>query len=158
MKYSIIGLYILLIGLITQNIILEKKIDSIEYDIEVDIMPNQDTTLFSLPFNRENFEYACMYYELEHPEIIYAQGRLESANFTSDAFINKNNFLGLYNSKCKALYSYDHWTECLRAYKKHIQRKWNKEEDYYYFLARLPYAEDPKYIPKIKVLVNDTVY
>ena len=106
-----------------------------------------------LELNKENFFLVCEIYEVQFPEIVYAQARLESGNFKSKLFEAKNNFLGLYNSKDKDFYAFEHWTECIRGYKELLQFKYTGDErieTYYQFLIDLPYAMDPQYIAKVK--------
>ena len=124
-------------------------------DIEfTEIVP--DTVSFeNLELNRDNFYFVCYYFGIEHPEIVYAQAELESARFTSKVFKENNNFLGLYNSKKKTYYNFDHWTDCLKGYKNYVQLKWDGKENYYTFLEQLPYASDPDYIRKVKILVKN---
>ena len=110
-----------------------------------------------LELNKENFFLVCEIYEVQFPEIVYAQARLESANFKSKLFETKNNFLGLYNSKVKDFYEFGHWTECIRGYKDLLQFKYTGDEqieNYYQFLIDLPYAMDPQYITKVKKIAG----
>ena len=108
-----------------------------------------------LELNKDNFIFVCHYYEIDYPEIVYAQAQLESGRFTSKVYKDNNNFLGLYNSKTKSYYHFNHWTHCLKGYKDFVQSKWDGNGDYYEFLLKLPYATDPNYLSKIKRIVND---
>lgn len=108
--------------------------------------------LGQLVLNKDNFMFVCDYYGIKHPEIVYAQARLESGHFTSKVFQTKNNFLGLYNSRKHEYYGFNHWSDCLKGYRDFVQVKWDGNGDYYQFLKNLPYAMDPEYINKIKVL------
>ena len=106
-----------------------------------------------LELNKENFFLVCEIYDIKFPEIVYAQARLESGNFKSKLFQTKNNFLGLYNSRIKDFYEFDHWTDCLLGYRDLLQFKYNGDEHYetyYKFLKELPYAMDPEYIQKVR--------
>lgn len=149
-------LVVLLLGIIATELffmIPKTKKDLPEEAIE-SVVPVDTLNLASLELTRENFHRVCTFYEIAHPEIVYAQAILESGNFTSSVYQNKNNFLGLYNSRKKEYYSFNHWSDCLRGYKDFVQVKWDGDSDYYQFLKNLPYAMDPKYIGKIQTIVK----
>lgn len=93
---------------------------------------------------------ALVYYEIKEPKIVLAQAKLESGNFTSKLYKQNKNFLGLYNSKEKKYFKFEHWSECILAYKNKIEYKHQHGEDYYCFLDRIGYASDPNYINKVK--------
>ena len=93
---------------------------------------------------------ALLHYDIKYPKAVLAQAKLESGNFKSQHYINRNNFLGLYNSKSKTYYRFSHWTECILAYKDLVESKYKEGEDYYVFLNRIGYAKDPLYISKVK--------
>lgn len=110
-----------------------------------------------LELNKENFFLVCEIYDIKFPEIVYAQARLESGNFKSKLFQTKNNFLGLYNSRIKDFYEFDHWTDCLLGYRDLLQFKYtgdDNQETYYKFLKDLPYAMDPEYIKKVRKITE----
>jgi len=83
------------------------------------------------------------------PEIVLNQAKLESACFTSNLALQKNNIFGLYNSSKKEYYTFNHWVESCVAYKWWVQSKY-KGGNYYEFLNNLPYATDVNYIEKLK--------
>lgn len=97
---------------------------------------------------------ACEYYGLRYPRIVAAQAILESGNFNSRVFKEYNNPFGLYNSKTKDYYKFNHFTEAVLAYKELVESKY-KGGDYYEFLRYLPYAEDEHYIRKIKAIESN---
>lgn len=103
----------------------------------------------------EGIDEALIYYEIEHPTIVKAQAILETAHFTSDLCIKNNNLFGLYDSKNKRYYSYNHWWESIEAYKKLIQRKYNNSKYYYRFLEDIKYAKDREYINKLKEIAEE---
>lgn len=116
--------------------------DCIE-ELKVEFIPE------TLELNRDNFYAVCNHYEVHHPDIVYAQAILESGHFKSNIFKTKNNFLGLYNSRNHDFYEFNHWTECIKAYKTKVQYKY-KDGDYYNFLDSIHYAEDANYIKLVK--------
>lgn len=97
---------------------------------------------------------ALEYYDIHHPDIVYAQAVLETGNFKSIGCLEHNNLFGLYNSRANKYYRFDHWTESVIAYKEWVQRRYKPPEDYYKFLQRIRYATDPQYIPKLKQIVK----
>lgn len=103
----------------------------------------------------EGLMEALKYYGVKHPEIVYAQAVLETGNFKSNLCLNKNNLFGLYNSKAKRYYRFNHWSESIESYVNDIQDRYRPPNNYYKFLSDIGYAEDPNYIKKIKKIVND---
>lgn len=93
---------------------------------------------------------ALDYYGVKYPKIVYAQAILETGHFKSDLCVNDNNLFGLYNSKKKKFYTFNHWSESVVAYINFVQYKYKPPNDYYDFLDKLGYAEDPLYISKVK--------
>lgn len=121
----------------------EVKADSFEY--------RQD---FHSKSPEDGLMEALIYYEVQYPQIVYAQALIETGNFKSNLCLNSNNLFGLYNSSRGRYHRFDHWTESVVAYKNFIQRRYKPPEDYYKFLQRIGYAEDPNYISKLKKVVN----
>lgn len=98
---------------------------------------------------------ALLHYEVKHPKKVLAQAKLETGNYTSKHCIKGNNLFGLYNSKKKKYFQFNHWSESIEAYKDMIEYKHRDNEDYYEFLVRISYASDPNYISKVKQIEND---
>ena len=115
-----------------------------------------DTSFLSKELNDSILYLALVHYEIKEPKIVLAQAKLESGNYTSELFKRKNNFLGLYNSRKRQYFKFDHWSECILAYKDMIEYKHKDGEDYYDFLERIGYAEDPSYIRKVRE-IEDTL-
>lgn len=102
----------------------------------------------------EGLKEALEFYDIQHPDIVYAQAVLETGYFKSVGCVKYNNLFGLYNSKTKRYCRFNHWTESVVAYKEWIQQRYNPQEDYYRFLTRIHYASDPAYISKLKQIVK----
>ena len=96
------------------------------------------------------YQYA-KHYGIKHPKIVVAQSILETGHYKSKLCKQHNNLFGLYDSKNRRFYKFKTWQESVRAYKQKVQYKY-KSGDYYAFLKRINYAEDPKYITKLKRL------
>lgn len=103
---------------------------------------------------KEHLMEALIYHNVKHPEIVYAQAVLETGNFTSKNCIKYNNLFGLYDSSRKRYYRFNSWEESIIAYKNKVQYKYKENKDYYTFLRDIRYAEDIKYINKVKKIVR----
>ena len=128
--------------------------EEVKEEEQMEVVKDSTIDLCSLELTPDNFMTVCAIYGISHPEIVYAQARLESGHFTSKVYRTKNNFLGLYDSRKKDYYAFNHWTDCLKGYRDYVQCKWDGNTDYYVFLTNLPYAADPNYIKKIKILTK----
>lgn len=105
--------------------------------------------IHSLELNKENFLKVCEYYDVHHETIVYAQALLESGHFKSNVFKTRNNFLGLWNSREKKYYEFEHWTDCIKGYRDLVQTKYT-DGDYYKFLDELPYAQSKHYTETVR--------
>lgn len=101
------------------------------------------------------------------PNIVLAQAKLETGNFTSQVFKNNNNLFGMKRaykrpSTVKHISRghgrYMHWKEsvldyALRQayYRAHSMKS---DEEYYQHLLDSGYASDPNYIQKLRSIVN----
>ena len=121
-------------------------------------------SLSTLPFTKENFLQAMIYLNLKHPKILFKQAIIESANFTSNFWVNYNNPYGMHYPKSRKttassyvsgdphkgnlyrLSVYNHWSDAIIDMK-YFQDYWiskgwkiDEVEDYFIFLKDLPYA------------------
>lgn len=108
---------------------------------------------------QEGLMEALEYYGVKHPQIVYAQAVLETGNFKSDVCLINNNLFGLYDSKNKKYYKFDHWTNSVEDYISMVQYKYKGDSDkppndYYKFLSDIGYAKDTQYIQKLKRIVS----
>lgn len=102
----------------------------------------------------EGIEEALSYYGLKHKDIVLAQAILETGHFTSRICLEYNNLFGLYDSKNKDYYRFNHWSESVVAYKEWIQKKYQPPDDYYIFLKKINYAEKEDYTRLLKKIVK----
>lgn len=116
---------------------------------------NEEQPDFFSKSPQEGLIEALEYYKVKHPQIVYAQAVLETGHFKSDLCLNGNNLFGLYNSKKHRYYTFDHWKDCIIAYKEMIQYKYKDGDDYLNFLKEIGYAEDSEYICKLKELIKN---
>lgn len=123
---------------------------TIQETIVSDVELRDTTFLQSKELNDSILYLALIHYDVKNPKTVLAQAKLESGNYTSYHCRVRNNFLGLYNSRKKEYFRFDHWTDCIKGYKNMVEYKLRDGEDYYDFLLRIGYAEDPLYLNKIK--------
>lgn len=103
------------------------------------------TRLASL--NERNLKMELDRHNIPHADIVLAQAKLETGNFKSSLVGTHQNIFGL--RKGNRYRRYSHWTECVRAYSNLISSRY-KGGDYYAFLERIGYADDPEYIQKLR--------
>lgn len=120
--------------------------------VVVDTIPPEPEFMSQTPDKGLKAALEC--YEIKCADVVYAQAILETGHFKSAVCLNHNNLFGLYNSKKKEYYKFNHWSESVVAYKKWIQNKYKPPEDYYSFLHRIHYASDPQYTHKLKKIVS----
>lgn len=147
-----------MIGICTGTMpsLFQSENESIIYNNSVS---SSDSTVLTPTFMSQSakdglFE-ALEYYDIHHPDIVYAQAILETGHFTSVGYLKHNNLFGLYDSKAKRYHRFNHWTDGVIAYKEWIQKRYKPPEDYYMFLQRIGYAEDKNYINKLKRIKYD---
>lgn len=85
--------------------------------------------------------------DIQHPEIVLAQAKLETGNYTSKVCKTCNNLFGL--RRGNRYRKYAHWSESVAAYKNLIQCRY-KGGDYFKFLETIGYASDPIYTDKLR--------
>lgn len=133
----------------SKNTITEASLaDSVSVKLE-----QPEFMLYNIPNDSLVF-MACKYYGLKHDSIIVTQAKLETGNYQSYQCKVNNNLFGLYNSSKKDYYKFNNWWESVEAYKNMIQYRYKNEENYYLFLSKIGYAEDPDYISKLKFIRN----
>lgn len=92
--------------------------------------------------------------QIVHPEIVLVQAKLETGNYTSQLCRKHGNLFGIKGRK--GYQHYSNWKESVSDYKKLIQSRY-KGGDYYEFLRQIKFAEDKKYIIKLKRIVKINV-
>lgn len=101
----------------------------------------------------------------DHPEIVLAQTKLETGNYTSVIFKENHNLFGmkfayrrvrLSNGTDRGHAWYDSWKHSLYDYAFYYSKYLDdmSEEEYYDYLKQ-NYAEDPSYIKKVKKIANE---
>jgi len=99
------------------------------------------------------------------PHIVLAQSKLETSNYTSIIFLENNNLFGMKEAKVRLNLAqgtershayYNTWQESLMDYALYAAtylKTLSTEEQYYAYLEQ-NYAEDPKYVNKLKKLIE----
>ena len=108
----------------------------------------------------ENVYYWIKKYNIKEPDIVLCQCVLETGYLKH--VYNKNN---IFNFKYSKRYSvgigrnksnhaeYSHWVDCVEEYYHWQNRRTIKKgENYYQFLVRYKYAEDPNYVKKLQMI------
>jgi len=149
-RYLIICFIGVLIGAVCTSRYKSVKRQCEEINSEVaNIVWRQNQFLLS----EENLMNELKAQDVQFPEIVAAQALLETGNFKSYACIHRNNLFGL-RKRDGTYMSFEHWTECVAAYKKYIQKWKQSPNDYYKYLDDLGYAEDTSYTTKLKQMVK----
>jgi hypothetical protein len=111
-----------------------------------------------LPLTIENIEAEIIANEIEHPDIVLRQSVWESGWYRcNDCSLRYNNPFGFRHTSWVekgnplGYLKFDTWQKAVVYYKK-WQKKRYKGGDYYEFLTKVGYAEDPKYIKNLKSL------
>ena len=91
---------------------------------------------------------------IPHAHIVLAQSILETGGYKSKLSKTHNNIFGL--RKGNKYRQYNNFRECIADYKRLISSRYNGG-DYYAFLERIGYAEDPKYTFLLKDIVKKNV-
>ena len=130
----------------------DKKPTSIDCVVKLE----QPEFLLSDKPNSALLREALHYYDIKHPNIVFAQAILETGYFRSKVCKEYNNLFGLYNKKANDYYKFNHWSESVLGYLNYIQYKYHPPDDYYIFLQEIGYAEDSLYIDKLKKIVRLT--
>lgn len=88
---------------------------------------------------------------IPHANIVLAQARLETGNFTSRRCKVDHNLFGIKHDGKYA--EYRHWRESVKDYKKLISSRY-KGGNYFVFLERIGYASDERYTGKLKNIIR----
>ena len=118
-----------------------------------------------VPFTEENLKNLLLELNVRFPHIVLAQAKLESGNFKSHMFLENNNIFGMKEAKRRPTTNkgtqnghayYENWKDCVIDYAFYQAAYLNNlrnEAQYYQYLSA-SYAEDPRYIGKVKSIAN----
>lgn len=102
----------------------------------------------------ENLYKVLDKYDVKFQKIVMAQALLETGRFTSSLCLQSHNLFGLRHPSDGSYYVFNSWEESVKAYKDDVQYKYDGG-DYYAFLNRIGYAQDPKYTSKVMRIANE---
>lgn len=100
-------------------------------------------------------------------DVVFAQARLETGNFTSELCRTHNNLFGMRQARRRETTAlgatpnnyaaYNSWFDSVKDVS--LFQEWYKERgrdltDYFSFLALIGYAEDPNYLNKLQVCIR----
>lgn len=149
--YVLIGLFL---GILI-SILLVPKI-SPKQDIKVEIITKDSVKVTpkvesnNKTLNESNLKAELAKHKIPHSNIVLAQAKLETGNFKSDLVKSHQNIFGLkIGNKYR---KYAHWTKCVEDYNNRISKRYTGG-DYYAFLNRIGYAENPNYTKLLKDMV-----
>ena len=104
-------------------------------------------TLSATAQTRDEVERELRKQKVPHAEIVLAQARLETGNFTSRRCREDKNLFGMKRGKRYARYK--RWQDSVSDYKERISSRY-KGGSYYVFLRKIGYASDPNYERKLR--------
>lgn len=128
-----------------KNAMMVDTLDMKAYDQQFD----EDLSLLTI----ENLYKVLDKYDVKFKKIVIAQALLETGHFTSPLCLQSHNLFGLRHPSDGSYYTFDRWEESIKAYKDDVQYKYDGG-DYYDFLNRIGYAQDPKYTNKVMRIAN----
>lgn len=137
----------LILGVIVTLLLKPNNKEIIQPQIKVEI--TKDTTIIKKPLalTEHNLKSELIKNNIPHPNIVLAQAKLETGNFKSNLVKSHQNIFGI--KKGDKYKRYSHWSKCVEDYAAKVSSKY-KGGNYYTFLQSINYAEDEKYIQKLK--------
>lgn len=122
-----------------------------ELDYSISPSPTDSTKVSPLTISKL---YASIKkHNILFPTIVLSQAILETGYFSSNIFYKNNNLFGLRKPSSGEYYKFSSWEDSVRAYKEYVQYKY-KDGNYYKFLEKIGYAEDPDYTKKVQSIQN----
>ena len=145
------GFWILLGLIIGSLTTLMFKSTPQESTIRIEVVKDSDSIkVIPKSLNEANLREELKKNNIPHASIVLAQAKLESGNFKSNLVQTHQNIFGL--KRGNQYRKYTHWTECVKDYKKCISDRYNGG-NYYTFLNKIGYADNPNYIELLKEFV-----
>jgi len=118
----------------------------------------------SVPFSTANMLRLMNQIGIAYPDVVFAQARLETGNFTSKVFRENKNLFGMKLPRVRSTTaigeqnnhaSYIRWQHSVADYKlwqDEVIKKYRTKRAYLRYLSK-HYAEDKKYIHKLKQML-----
>lgn len=143
-----------LIGYVCGGLYVKKfgtEVKKRENRADVKPKPVDSMTLY-IPLQDSNVLSEIKRQGIHHPEIVLAQAKLETGNFTSNVCIAYNNLFGL-RKPDGSYHRFQYWQQSVKAYKDWVQDKYVPPNDYFDFLDSIGYAEDKSYTDKLREMI-----
>lgn len=130
---------------------------------KVEMEPELTLTINKDEFSQEKLKQQIKDLNIAHGDIVFAQFKLESANFKSKMFKENNNFAGMKMASQRPTVAvkllnnhayYDNWRDCVidyALYQAAYLRGLSRSQYIEYLSSN--YAEDPNYINKVLKLI-----
>lgn len=116
------------------------------------------TVVAQIP-TRSEFFSVCDSLGVRHPNVVWAQARLESGNFKSQTYRTKKNCLGIYDSRRRQYAYFNSWQECVKAYRDRVQYRFTRndatDEEYLQWLITIGYATDKTYASRVRKIIKE---
>lgn len=125
----------------------------IQVDVKRDTIVSRDTIYAYqtiVPLTAGNVLAELKKQEVPHANIVLAQSKLETGNYTSYQCRKNKNLFGM--RKGTQYRKYNNWKESVSDYKRLISSRY-KGGDYYQFLERIRYAENPVYTEALREMI-----
>lgn len=147
--YLLLGLFI---GILVTFIAIPEQSTPTQDTIRIELVKDSvtSTKIIQKPLSENNLKEELIKHNVPHANIVVAQAKLESGLGTSPVYKRTNNLFGL--KKGNKYRSYSHWTECVKDYKQCISKRY-KGGNYYAFLNKIGYSENPNYTNILKEIV-----
>jgi uncharacterized FlgJ-related protein len=155
--FSAAALLLLSVSINTTNVIIKKSIS----EPELMVINNYDCPEFT-PERLKKYIKSC---GIMHPEIVYAQAKIETGNFNSYIFKEGNNLFGMKLATSRPTTAigeisghalYQNWMQSVQdyaLYQSAYLRKLKSKDNYLDYLHE-NYATDKTYVSKIKKIAK----
>lgn len=145
-------------GIVILCIVGDRCTDSPKHTNNIEVTELKDSSFMNYPEPTKELVWkALLFYNIDNPRIVLAQAILETGRFKSRVCKSKKNLFGLWNTDKSEYFVFKHWSHSIKAYMTNIQYRCGKNEDYYGFINRIGYAEDPEYVSKLKEIEDSLI-
>ena len=134
-------------------------IEDIQLNTEINYKYYTEEDFKKLPITIKSLKAVIDFYEIDNLNIVLRQAIHETARFNSSVFKDFNNLFGMKHPRVResvsrglvrnGYASYDTWVDSVKDYKL-WQDMVEIEMDYFLYLQRRSYAEDARYVNKLK--------
>ena len=157
--YSILGVFgfILILSILIATQLYRERI--VTEEARLIILKEQNA------FSKTKLKEYIIQLNIKFPHIVLAQSELESQHYTSPIFKENHNLYGMKQARIRPTTNlgtnrghaiYNNWRESVVDYAMYSATYLNdiKTEEQYYQYLQSYYAEDPNYVPKLRLIVK----